>query len=150
MIVYVVWLARFGPAAGPWRVGWSGMWTIVALSGGTLLSQVAALKPLLLYRDHFDRRAGLLTLGWFGLKGSYPLAKVRAVQLIPGGLVDKTAGLRRGGERVVYQMNLVTADDYQERLHLTDDSDLQWTRQAGRQIADFLGVPLIDQIADGD
>ena len=120
-----------------------------AVRGG-LLSQAAALKPLLLYRDHFDRQAGLLTLGWFGLKGTYPLAKVLAVQLVPGGLVDKTAGLRRGGERVVYQMNLVTADDYQERLHLTDDSDLQWTRQAGRQIADFLGAPLIDQIADGD
>ncbi len=140
--LYFVWLLWFG-AAGL-------RWTAMILLLGALLSQAAALKSLFLYRNRFDRQAGLLTLGWFGLKGTYPLAKVLAVQLVPGGLVDKTAGLRRGGERVVYQMNLVTADDYQERLHLTDDSDLQWTRQAGRQIADFLGAPLIDQIADGD
>jgi hypothetical protein len=36
------------------------------------------------------------------------------------------------------------------RLSLTDDTDLGWTRQAGRQIADFLGVPVIDQIAEDD
>ena len=44
----------------------------------------------------------------------------------------------------------MTADAEQDRLNLTDDSDLKWTRQAGRQVADFLGVPVIDQIADGD
>jgi hypothetical protein len=73
-----------------------------------------------------------------------------AVQLVPGGLVDKAPGPfgRGGGERVSYQMNLVMADADQDRLNLTDDSDLDWARQAGQQIADFLGVPLIDQIAD--
>ena len=130
-------------------LGQSAVWLTVTVLGP--LSQLFALKPLLLYRDHFDRQAGLLTLGWFGLKGTYPLAKVLAVQLVPGGLVDKAAGpFGRGGERVSYQLNLVMADAYQDRLNLTNDSDLEWTRQAGEQVADFLGVPVIDQIADGD
>ena len=145
--LYIVWLAWFGPAAGQPGLGWPAM---IVLLGGSL-SQVAALKPLLLYRDHFDRQAGLLTLGWFGFKGTCPLAQILAVQLIPGGLVDKTAGpFGRGGERVSYQLNLVTADAYQDRLNLTDNADLKWTRQAGQQIAELLGVPVIDQIAEDD
>ncbi len=115
-----------------------------------MLSPAATLKALLLYRDHFDRQAGLLTLGWFGRKGTYPLEKVLAVQLIPGGLVDKSRWpFGHGRERVSYQLNLVMADACEDRLHLTDDCDLEWTRQAGRLVADFLGVPVLDQIADG-
>jgi hypothetical protein len=147
--LYMVWLEWLGPAAGQAGLGQSAGWLMIVLLGP--LSQVTTLKLLLLYRDHFDRQSGLLTLGWFGLKGTYPLAKVLAVQLVPGGLIDKAAGpFGRGGERVSFQLNLVMADAYQDRLNLTDDSDLEWTRQAGQQVADFLGVPLIDQIAEDD
>jgi hypothetical protein len=109
------------------------------------------LRRQLLYGDHFDRQARLLTLGRVGDKETYPLAKVLAIQLVPAGLVHEFARpFRRGGERVSYQLNLVLADTDQDRLNLTHDSDLEWARQAGAQLADFLGVPLIDQIADGD
>jgi len=140
LALYLVWLAA------PAGFGQQAIWlTLVLLSG---ISQFA-LRRLLLYGWHFDRQAGLLTVGWVGLKETYPLEKVLAVQLIPGGLVDKAPGsLRRGGERVAYQLNLVMADAYQDRLNLTNDPDLAWTRQTGQQLADFLGVPLIDQIAD--
>ena len=73
------------------------------------------------------------------------------MQLIPGGLVEKAAApFGRGGERVSYQLNLVMADAYEDRLNITEDSDLGFTRQAGQQVADFLGVPLLDQIADSE
>jgi len=144
---YLVWLTWLAPAAGQRGLVQSAAWLPFVLFGPLLL--LRGLKPLFLYRDRFDRQTGLLTLGWFGLKGTHSLAKVLAVQLVPGGLVDKgLAPFRRGGERVSYQMNLVIADTYQDRLNLTDDSDLEWTRQAGQQLADFLGVPVIDQIAD--
>jgi hypothetical protein len=148
--IYLVWSAWLGLAAGGAGLQGQATWLLIVLLGA--LSQFSLLlKPLLLYRDHFDRQAGLLTLGWVGLKGTHPLAKVLAVQLVPGGLVDKApAPFGRGGERVSYQLNLVMADTYQDRLNLTNDSDLKWTRQAGQQVADFLGVPVIDQIADGD
>jgi hypothetical protein len=146
--IFLAWFAWFGPAPRPAGLGQLAGWLPLLLLASASL--FAALKPLLLYRDHFDQQAGRLTLGWFGLKGAHALAKVLAVQLIPGGLVDKGAGsFGRGGERVSYQMNLVMADVYQDRLNLTDDSDLVWTRQAGQQVADFLDVPLIDQIAEG-
>jgi hypothetical protein len=147
--LYVVWNTWLGPAAGQAGLKQSAPFLLIVLAGA--LSQVAVVKPLLLYRDQFDRQAGLLTLGWFGLKGTHPLANILGIQLVPGGLIDGAdTPLWRSGERVSYQMNLVMADVYQDRLNLTDDSDLPWTRRAGQQLAEFLGVPLIDQIADGD
>ncbi len=132
-------MVRAGGGTG--RLAWTAL--IVLLVG--VLAQIAALWPMLRYRDRFDRRTGLLTLGWAGFKGKHPLEKVLAVQLSPGGLVDKSPMANWGGEHV-YQLNLVMADAHQDRLNLTDDTDLQWTRQAGQQLADFLGVTLIDQI----
>jgi hypothetical protein len=138
----------FWPAPGA-GLGQTPWWVLVLLVSP--LSGFAAVKPLLLYRDHFDRQVGLLTFGWFGLRGTYPLANLLAVQLIPGGLVDRPAGpFGQGRESVSYQLNLVTADVHQDRLNLTDDSDLEWSRRAGQQLAEFLGVPLIDQVADDD
>jgi hypothetical protein len=147
--VFLIWqVVQAGPAGQVGFQQW-GVWLMIFVLGP--LAQVATLKPMLWYRDHFDRLAGLLRLGLFGVKGTYSLAKVLAVQLVPGGLVHKPPGpFGRGGERVSYQLNLVMADVYQDRLNLTDDTDLQWTRQAGQQIAEFLGVPLLDQIAEGD
>jgi hypothetical protein len=148
--LYVAWLLWFGPAAGQAGGGGPSLgWVAILLLQPMFL--YSALKSWLLYRDEFDRQAGLLTLGWFGLKGTHPLAQVLAIQLIPGGLVDRPTGpFGRSGEQVSYQLNLVIADAYEDRINLTDDSDLQWTRQAGQQVAEFLGVPLIDQIADGE
>jgi hypothetical protein len=147
-LVWFFWLAP-PPGAGQAGLGQPPWWLLVLLFSP--LSLFSAVKPLLVGRDHFDRQAGLLTLGWFGLRGTYPLARVVAVQLVPGGLVQQAGGpLGQGRERVSYQVNLVTADAHQDRLNLTDDSDLEWARQAGQQLADFLGVPLIDQVADDD
>jgi hypothetical protein len=142
--LYLLWTFWLAPGAGLGQPPW---WLLVLLFSP--LSLFSAVKPWLLYRDHFDRQAGLLTLGWFGLKGTYPLANVLAVQLIPGGLVDRPAGpFGHGRESVSYQLNLVTADAHQDRLNLTEDADLEWSRRSGQQLADFLGVPLIDQVAD--
>ena len=146
--LYLVWAFWLAPGAGQAGLGHPDWWLLVLLFSP--VSLFSAVKPLLLYRDHFDQQSGELTLGWFGLKGSLPLAKVVAVQLVPGGLVDRPAPFGAGREHISYQINLVLADAHQDRLNLTDDSDLQWARQAGRQLADFLGVPLIDQVADDD
>jgi hypothetical protein len=145
----LVWLQWVGPFAG--QPGFQQVGEEVTKPALFILVGLAlGLRPLL-NRDRFDRGTGMLTMGWFGLKGKRPLADVLAVQLIPGGLVESNARgtAKRGSrERVSYQVNLVLADAYQNRLNLTDDADLEWTRNAGGQLADFLGVPLIDQIAD--
>jgi hypothetical protein len=134
-LLFLVWL-RQGPVA--LALWWDKAVVLMIVA----LVKIAVSKRRLLYRDHFDRQAGQLTLGWFGRKRSYPLAEVLAVQLVPGGLIENN-------QRLIYQLNLVMADPFLDRLNLTNDSDLEWTRQAGRQVADFLGVAMIDQIADG-
>ncbi|HVS39639.1 MAG TPA: hypothetical protein VMS17_29045 [Gemmataceae bacterium] len=150
-VLCILCLLWFGPAAWQAWLAWLALiglllmgshlaWLVLHGLLKGLLSEVAALR----YRNRFDRKAGLLKLGLFGLMGVRPLTNVWAVQLIPGGLVDTATG--QFG--VSYQVNLATADADQDRLNLTNDSDLKWTRQAGGQIADFLGVPLIDQIAE--
>jgi hypothetical protein len=149
--LFFVWLAWWRVGAGQGALVVSLVLSaVVVLLGGTL-SQFAALKLWLRYRARFDRQAGRLTLGWFGLKGTYPLARILAMQLIPAGLVENAAApFGGGGEHVSYQLNLVMADAYEDRLNITEDSDLGLTRQAGQQVADFLGVPLLDQIADSE
>src|SRR5262249_30118406 len=132
--VYLIWLGLVWAAGGSAGLQQQGAWLMIVLFG--VLSQISAfLRPLLLYRDHFDRQAGQLTLGWFGMKGRYPLGKVLAVQLVPGELILMAPSpFGRGGGRVSYQMNLVVADAYQDRLNLPNDFDLVWTTQAGHQI----------------
>lgn len=46
-------------------------------------------------------------------------------------------------------MNLLLSDPEGGRLNLTAHSGWPWMRQAGPQLADFLGVPLIDQLSPG-
>jgi hypothetical protein len=133
-----------GWLADPAGLGPTATWLGVALLTGMFLFSV---RRLLIYWNQFDKRAGLLTRGWVSVNETYPLEKILAVQLIPGGLIAKTSDLR-GGECVSYQLNLVMADVYEDRLNLTDIADLEWTRLAGQQVADFLGVPVIDQIAE--
>jgi hypothetical protein len=146
--LYLVWAFWLGPGARQAGLGQPPWWLLVLLLSP--VSLFSAVRPLLSDRDHFDRQAGVLTLGWFGFKGVVPLAKVLAIQLVPGGLVDRPTQFGAGGERVSYQLNLVLSDADQDRLNLTDDSDLTWARQEGQRLADFLGVPLIDQVVDGD
>jgi hypothetical protein len=144
--LYLAWLLWFGPVAGPFFAIQSKSWLVFSFVFTTSI-QIAALKPLIWYRNQFDRRMGLLKIGWFGLKGSYSLKKVLAIQLIPGGLVFKAGGPFKSAREVVsYQVNLIVAGA--DRINLTDDSDLRWTREAGGQIAEFLDLPLLDQIAD--
>ena len=76
-------LARFGPAPLAANLG-----LLAAVVLFTLLMAsaplAAALTPLFRYRDRFDRKVELLTLGWFGLKGKSPAAKGRGRAAHPG------------------------------------------------------------------
>jgi hypothetical protein len=115
---------------------------------------VLYLRPLVNQRVRFDRRTGLLTLGWFGRKGRRRLGDVRAVQLLPGGLAppDSSTGFlgvaSRGGPTLAYQINLVLEGPGESRLNLTNWPDWEWTRRAGQRLADFLQVPLADQVSE--
>ena len=110
----------------------------------------------------FDRRRGLLTVskrpfGWRRpprVTQSWPLQEVGAVQLVYGGVAtdvlpqspydDHSLPMTRHYDW--YEFDLVFRDSAVPRLNLASGPDWVWMRQVGREVAEFLGVPLIDQL----
>src|SRR5207253_4162587 len=108
----------------------------------------------------FNRRQGLVTIsrrpfGWRRpprVVVSQPLADVVAVQLVYGGVATETqpdmyGGMGPGIEHQYdwYEFNLVLRGP-EPRLNLANGRNWVWIRQAGKEVAEFLSVPLVDQL----
>jgi hypothetical protein len=102
-------------------------------------------------RVRFHRGTGLMTFGPLWSRQSRPLSDIVAVQIlshiVPPERIPPPGGHRSPRRRSVkaYQMNLVLDDAYTPRVNVAFNGDQSWTRRAGKQLADFLGVPLVDQ-----
>ncbi len=46
-------------------------------------------------------------------------------------------------------MNLVFGDSQQARLHLCTHADWEWMRDTGQKLAEFLRIPIVDQLCHG-
>jgi hypothetical protein len=114
----------------------------------------------------FDRRTGAMRVLRKPRHGrredkvikSRPLADIVCVQLLYGGFhtvttTNTSTEPYQGGTQTEqfysYQMNLVVDDPKEPRFNLTSHSDWQWMRQTGTQLADFLQVPVVDQLYHG-
>jgi hypothetical protein len=103
-------------------------------------------------RVRFDADLGWMTFGTTWARQQRPLTDIVAVQLLsevvpePPPPDDEKPPKATATTR--YQMNLVLDDPDMPRLNLADHGERAWTRQAGKRLADFLAVPLIDQIQD--
>jgi hypothetical protein len=111
----------------------------------------------------FDRRAGLLTMSrrpfgfWSPLQvvQSRPLTDLVCIQLLYGGFHSESTEIGEPGTpgSVIhpnyhsYQLNLVFDDPKEPRYNLATHSDWKWIREAGQKLADFLGIPVADQLA---
>jgi hypothetical protein len=100
----------------------------------------------------FDRGAGRITFGPVWARQGRPLSDIVAVQLV-SDIVSVPITPIRGSEEPPksfsmnrFQINLVFDDGNTPRINVTELEDPAWTRQTGKQLADFLGVPLVDQI----
>jgi hypothetical protein len=106
-------------------------------------------------RVRFDLDADRVTDRRLGSRKTLPLRDVIAVQLLtcrfrlpwslrllPFRTVFEQQLPTRG-----FQLNLALKDPYQPRINLAFTRNGQWVRQAGRDLASFLGVPLIDLVA---
>lgn len=122
-----------------------GRWgaVFVCLAPWALLPMVLAFWPP---RFQFDRCQGLMTYGRPWSVQTRPLADILAVQVIFGGRHQSSDS---GGYNT-YQLNLVFKDPPRSRLNLSNHSDRQWTQEAGRRLAEFLKVPLLDQLSPED
>jgi hypothetical protein len=107
----------------------------------------------------FDRRAGLLTINrrLFGFRRRLQVVQVRplrdlvCIQLLYEGFHSTEIGEPGTPGSVIdyrsYQLNLVFDDPKDPRYNLTTHSDWKWMREAGQTLADFLGIPVADQLA---
>jgi hypothetical protein len=167
----LVWLLLGGlcsiPALGLLLGGWKGfplrMAAIVSLMAVCFL----ALGVYKLVRGghhfRFDHDTRRVSEGVILVRDVCALGDVLAVQVVFGG---RHTALGRTTPFRTYQLNLVldypweqlagfreegdagvfAGDARSHRLNLTHHPDLVWTRQAGRELADFLRVPLLDQV----
>lgn len=72
-----------------------------------------------------------------------PLDGVLAVQVLAGEVYSSD----EGPDYQQYQLNIVLDDAALPRLNVSNHPDLDWTRAGGRQLADFLGIPLLDHVS---
>lgn len=94
------------------------------------------------------------------VEGTYPLESILAVQLLCNGrhsiTETQTGGAPGGGDSSIhrdyfgYEMNLILKDSSTPRLNLLCLADWKWIRETGRQIGEFLGVPVIDKLHHGE
>jgi hypothetical protein len=109
----------------------------------------------------FDRREGVLTISRrpFGFRRSpqvirtWPLRDLVCIQLLYSGFHSIEVGEPGTPGSVVYyhtyQMNLVFDDGKETRYNLASHSDWKWMREVAQELADFVGVPIADQLQHG-
>jgi hypothetical protein len=133
-----------------------GFWPIVGLVLGLGLSCTIALGAILLSLQiitqtvRFDKTAGTVTRRWLlRTQDVRSLQEVVAIQYLDVGW-----GWENIGEEAVrahlYQFNLVLASPPGFRVNVYTKSDKRFTiREEARQVAAFLGVPLVEQHQNG-
>jgi hypothetical protein len=110
-------------------------WWVLAAVLLVIIEWVRILRAIFRSWVRFDRKGNLLTLGRSFLSINHPLKDVIAVQLL-----KETLWLG------FYQLNLVLAHPTGRRVNLYAFWKSNLVAKAGQDIANFLGVPLLDEI----
>jgi hypothetical protein len=119
------------------------------LGGIGLVFLVAGLLLFLLpARFEFDRSTSLFHYQRPFLRLSCPVTQIVAIQLLNGGW--------HGGKNpnspvyFTYQVNLVLRDEARPRLLLTNHNHWDASWELAATLAEFLGVPLLDEVSEQD
>jgi hypothetical protein len=114
-----------------------------------LVFLLLGLSLLVLPRRYcFDLETEQMTIRSWKILARRPLIDVLAVQVIDGGWHRSTSSHGVKTAYRSYQLNLVLDDPNDPRLNLSDHSDWDSTWEAGRQLAEFLGVPFLEQVCE--
>jgi hypothetical protein len=149
---WAVALLLFVAAAGATKLVWGGLlragnpgWAaVVVVAVGGAFAVVARVAGLMILTDRtrFDRAAGRAVrrkLG--GTVWSVDLQEVLAVQCLYAGQEWTKSGWVRQ-----YQVNLVFQAAEDRRVPVCGEGgDPEWVLALGRDLAEFLGVPVVDQ-----
>jgi len=124
--------------------GYWWMWGFIIL--GFLGGAAALAAGILTYRSRvrvtFDRAAGTMTERRGKQVQTYPLAEVERVSLTKGGPYREEGQGLLGNVTVTYEtavLKMLFRDG--RAVVLSNHTDLNWSKKAGRQLADFLHVP---------
>lgn len=119
-------------------------WLAVAF---TIVYSVLLVGVLFVSPIRFDRSKGSVGRGgWVPGWWERDLKDVLAIQICRGK-ADVTIG-ERGSDKIElnYQLNLVFDDSPPTRRNVCEHRDRRWVERAARQIADFLGKPVLNYI----
>jgi hypothetical protein len=98
----------------------------------------------------FDRSGNVVQRRRIWIDRWTTLDQIVAIQVCYGGTYLKSADTGRGSQRIAYpsyQVNMVLHGPHGlMRETLAHHGDLPWIRAAGRQLADFLNVPLLNRL----
>jgi len=112
---------------------------------GGLFVAVFLLLMAFTRRMDFDRTRGELVLRGLFSRRTIPLASIQAVQLIEGGWHG--GGNSETPPFFTYQANLVLDNPDEPRLNLTNTSNWDATWTLANEVAEFLEVPLLNEVA---
>jgi hypothetical protein len=116
----------------PLGLGWGVLFASPFIVGGLLMMVLPC-------RIEFDRAAGRMRTCRLGSRREQSLRQVLAIQLL------------QGRTHQAHQLNLVLDGEPPERMNLTSDTNWEATRSTGAELADFLAVPLLEELAtNGD
>jgi hypothetical protein len=143
---YVVTFAKGWHKVLPPGLGMT-VWMVVGVGFGCMIgiTCIGMSLRVLTQTVRFDKAAGTVTRRWL-LKGTdvRSLQEIVAVQALDAGLVTVSGG--RGSSRVhLFQINLVLEFPPGFRVNVCTEPDEPSIRTAARELADFLGVPLVEQ-----
>jgi hypothetical protein len=114
---------------------------------GVVFSLLGLALLVLPRRYRFDLETELMTVRSWRLLSRRPLVEILAVQMIDGGWHRSTSSHGVKTAFRTYQLNLVLDDPNQPRLNLSNYSDQDSTSEAARLLAEFLGVPFLEQVS---
>jgi len=124
-------------------------WSLVGWIAGSIFGSFCAVVFLNMFLDlltrttRFDKLADeMQRRSIFRTVLSLPLTDIVAVQCLYAG---RASG--KGGSYDILQLNLVVATGDAPRILLCTEPHEAWIRNTAGQLAEFLGVPLVDQIA---
>jgi hypothetical protein len=146
---------------------WEGAWwgLVFLLMSLPFLGIVVLMARSALYgkgpqRFQFDRRKGELIIERrhglsreYQAEANHPLSDISAIQLLYSGyhsiVHTSDSGPGTNEQFYTFEMNLVFGGAQQSRLHLCTHGDWKWMRETGQILAEFLRVPVVDQLCHG-
>jgi hypothetical protein len=138
-LLAVFWTIKNGPLTGLWFGG--GIAVVLLLFFAFSLFLAFSLGVGCCFE--FDKNAGWMRRGWdvagYGI-GMRQMCLLREALLVQ--LIEVSRPSRRAR---TYQVNLVLDDRRPRRINVSEQINLERTRQTARDLAAFLGIPLLDE-----